>query len=138
MRHLHAAAAGAADHHDFPLRVEFVQAIRELPHGNVHDVGGHRRQGRFPVLAHVQQGHFGAARAPVEEFPGGYVLDHQNTNFCAATAPISGSMTVSNKLSRIHSLSSTRRTRMASITGAVPTMANKRPPTRSERSKRLS
>ena len=37
-------------------------------------------------------------------------------------------MTVSNKLSRIHSVRSTRRTSIASITGAEPTTANKRPP----------
>src|SRR6266702_177886 len=121
MRHLEAAAAGAADHHGFLRRVELAQPICNLTHGYVQVIGGHRRQRRLPVLANVQKRELGATGAPLEEFPRGHLFDHQNTNFCAATALINGSTTVSNKLSRIHSLLSTRRIRMASITGATPT-----------------
>src|ERR1700678_1523477 len=94
------------------------------------------RNGRelsLPILAHVQQGHVGTRGAPLEELRGLEFGDRQNTNPCAAVALINGSMTVSNKLSRIHSVRSTRRTKIASITGAEPITANKRPPTASAR-----
>ena len=45
----------------------------------------------LPILAHIEQRHVLAGFAPIEEFPRGSVLDHQNTNFCAAVALISGS-----------------------------------------------
>jgi len=137
-RYFEAAASGSTNHHRLPGRVEFGQAIGDLAHGDVQEVGRHRRERRLPVLANIQKRHFAPAGAPVHEFPGGHVLDHQNTNFWAAVALISGATTVSNRLSRIHSLLSTRRTRMASMTGAAPTIANKRPPTRSDFSKRVS
>src|SRR6266403_3874023 len=136
--HLEAAAAGAADHHGFLRGVQLAQPVRDLTHGYVQVIGGHRSQRRLPAFANVEKGEPGATGAPFHEFPRGHLLDHQNTNFCAATALIRGSTTVSNKLSRIHSLPSTRRIRTASITGATPTMTNKRPPTRRLRSKRVS
>src|ERR1700683_2368950 len=102
------------------------------------DAARNRRQLGLPILAHVQQRHVGTGGAALEELRGLQFIDHQNTNPWAAVALISGSMTVSNKLSRIHSVRSTRRTKIASITGAEPITANKRPPTASARSKRAS
>ena len=99
-RHFEAAAAGSADHHGFPAGIEFAEPICDLPHRYVHEVGWHRRQRRFPVFTNIHKGHCGAAVATLQKLARGHFLDHQNTNFGAAAALISGSMTVSNKLSR--------------------------------------
>src|SRR4029077_11138289 len=105
----------------------------------MHGLCGYGRQCHFPVLAHIEQRHLLAACAPIEKLPRRKLADRaQNTNLCAAVALISGSTTVSNRLSRIHSELSTLRTRMASMTGASPTKANSLPPTRNDRSKRES
>ncbi len=67
-RHLEAAASGSTDHHRRELGVELGQAIGDLAHGNVQDVGRHRRERRLPVLANIQERYFAAAGAPVDEF----------------------------------------------------------------------
>src|ERR1700760_4122454 len=101
---LRAAAAGAADHDGFLVRIELFDAIGNLAHRNMYDLAGHRRQPDFPVLAHVEQRHRLAGIAPLEKFRRGQIVHHgQNTKPCAEVALTSGSMTVSNKLSRIHS-----------------------------------
>src|SRR5271156_492356 len=45
--HLRAAAAGTANHHEFLLRIEFAQTLRNLRHGDVYAVAGDRRHGDF-------------------------------------------------------------------------------------------
>src|SRR5450631_3793792 len=137
-RHLETARSRAADHHRAVVRIEFVEAGRDLADGNVHETRGNGSLLRLPILADIEQDHVDAGLAALQEFLRADFPDHQNTKPGGAGALISGSTTVSNRLSRIHSLSSTRRTRMASITGATPTIENNRPPTRNAFLNRVS
>src|SRR5258708_20323076 len=69
LRHLGAAAPRAADHHRFLPRVEFGDAVGNLAHRDMDDMGGYGGQLELPVLAYIEHRHLFPALAPIQEFP---------------------------------------------------------------------